>query len=149
MRSFSYSWLTTGYLTRLTRRVPLVEQELPTFTEHLSSPPFFLFVLVLYYQITYLHVFSSLLECPSPFPMFGSSLLPSILRDSCSIYIICIYLTRVLCLILPPLVVKWRGHDDFNFPIVNFPLYTSLSEMKRSCNCYLACMDFQVTRTNK
>ena len=37
-RSFPHSWLITGFLTRLTQRVPLVEQELPTFPEHLSSP---------------------------------------------------------------------------------------------------------------
>jgi hypothetical protein len=29
----------TGFVTRLTRRVPLVEQELLTLPEHLSSPP--------------------------------------------------------------------------------------------------------------
>jgi hypothetical protein len=34
-RSFSHSWLGTGFVTRLTRWVPLVEQE------HLSSSPFF------------------------------------------------------------------------------------------------------------
>jgi hypothetical protein len=37
-RSFPHSWLITGFLTRLTRRVPLVEQELLTLPEHLSSP---------------------------------------------------------------------------------------------------------------
>ena len=31
----------TAFVTRLTRRVPLVEQELLTFPEHLSSPPVF------------------------------------------------------------------------------------------------------------
>jgi hypothetical protein len=31
----------TGYITRLTRWVPLVEQELLTLPEHLSSPPVF------------------------------------------------------------------------------------------------------------
>ena len=31
--------LLTGFVTRLTRRVPLVEQELLTLPEHLSSPP--------------------------------------------------------------------------------------------------------------
>jgi hypothetical protein len=31
----------TGFVTRLTRRVPLVEQELLTLPEHLSSPPVF------------------------------------------------------------------------------------------------------------
>ena len=38
-RSFPHSWLITGFVTRLTRRVPLVEHELLTLPEHLSSPP--------------------------------------------------------------------------------------------------------------
>ena len=33
--------LITGFVTRLTRRVSLVEQELLTISEHLSSPPVF------------------------------------------------------------------------------------------------------------
>jgi len=33
--------LITGFVTRLTRRVPLVEQELLTLPEHLSLPPVF------------------------------------------------------------------------------------------------------------
>ena len=40
-RSFPHSWLITGFVTRLTRRVPLVEQELLHLPEHLSSPPVF------------------------------------------------------------------------------------------------------------
>ena len=36
-RSIPHSWLITGFVTRLTRRVPLVEQELPTLPEHPSS----------------------------------------------------------------------------------------------------------------
>jgi hypothetical protein len=39
--SFPRSWLITGFVTRLTRRVSLVEQELLTLPEHLSSPPVF------------------------------------------------------------------------------------------------------------
>jgi hypothetical protein len=38
-RSFSRSWLITGFVTRLIRRLPLVEQELLTLPEHLSLPP--------------------------------------------------------------------------------------------------------------
>jgi hypothetical protein len=38
-RFFPHSWLITGFITRLARRVPLVEQELFTLLEHLSSPP--------------------------------------------------------------------------------------------------------------
>ena len=33
-----YSWLITAFVTRLTRRVPLVEQELLTLPKHMSSP---------------------------------------------------------------------------------------------------------------
>jgi hypothetical protein len=39
--SFPHSWLSTGFVTRLTRRVPLVEQEPLTLQGHLSSPPVF------------------------------------------------------------------------------------------------------------
>jgi hypothetical protein len=40
-RSSPRSWLITGFVTRLTRRVPLVKQELLTLSEHFSSPPVF------------------------------------------------------------------------------------------------------------
>jgi hypothetical protein len=40
-RSFPHSWLFTEFVTRLTRRVSLVEQELLTLPEHLSSPSVF------------------------------------------------------------------------------------------------------------
>jgi hypothetical protein len=40
-RSFPRSWLITGFVIRLTRRVPLVEQEPLTLPEHLSSPQVF------------------------------------------------------------------------------------------------------------
>jgi len=40
-RSFPHSWLIIGFVTRLTRRVPLVEQELFSLPEHLSSSPVF------------------------------------------------------------------------------------------------------------
>ena len=36
-----HKWLITGFVTRLTQQVPLVEQELLTLLEHLSSPPVF------------------------------------------------------------------------------------------------------------
>jgi hypothetical protein len=40
-RSFPCSWLITGFVSRLTRWVSLVEQELPTLLNHLSSHPVF------------------------------------------------------------------------------------------------------------
>ena len=39
--SFPHSWLITEFVTRLTRRVPPMEQELLTLPQHLSSPPVF------------------------------------------------------------------------------------------------------------
>jgi hypothetical protein len=38
-RSVLHSWIITGFVTRLTRRVPLVVQELLILPQHLSSPP--------------------------------------------------------------------------------------------------------------
>ena len=38
---FPHSWLITGFVTRLTRRVSLVKHELPNLPEHLSAPPVF------------------------------------------------------------------------------------------------------------
>jgi hypothetical protein len=43
-RSFPRSWRITGFVTRLKRRVLLVEQELLILPEHLSSPPVFSWV---------------------------------------------------------------------------------------------------------
>ena len=40
-RSFPHSWLITRFVSRLTRPVSLVEQEMLTFPEHLSSLPVF------------------------------------------------------------------------------------------------------------
>jgi hypothetical protein len=40
-RSIPLSRLITGFVTRLTRRVPLVEQELLTLPEHMNSSPVF------------------------------------------------------------------------------------------------------------
>jgi hypothetical protein len=48
-RSFPHSRLISGFVTRLTQQVPLVEQELFTLPEHLSSPPVFSEVRVSYH----------------------------------------------------------------------------------------------------
>jgi hypothetical protein len=45
-RFYPHSWLISGFVTRLIRRVPLVEQELLTLPEHLSSPLVFSWVCV-------------------------------------------------------------------------------------------------------
>ena len=50
-RFFPHSRLVSGFLTRLTRRVPLVDQELPTLPEHLSI--YFLLTIVLFVLLRY------------------------------------------------------------------------------------------------
>ena len=51
---FPRSWLITGFVTRLTRRVSLVEHELITLPEHMSSPPIFSGVRVTWSLLLYI-----------------------------------------------------------------------------------------------
>jgi len=53
-RPFPRSWLITGFITRWTRRVPLVEQELLTLPEHMSSLPVFSGVRVIWSLVLYI-----------------------------------------------------------------------------------------------
>ena len=50
-QSFPHSWLVTGFVTRLTPRVPLVEQELLSLPGHRSSTPVFGRVCVAWYLV--------------------------------------------------------------------------------------------------
>jgi hypothetical protein len=69
------SWLITGVVTRVIRRVPLVEQKLLTLPDHLSSPPVFnglrvapslgLSVMLCRSLFVHLSFFCWLLCCPS------------------------------------------------------------------------------------
>ena len=53
MRTFPHSRLIIGFVTRLTRRVPIMEQELSTLLEHPSSPSHFVgFVLLNLYVVS-------------------------------------------------------------------------------------------------
>jgi hypothetical protein len=52
-RSFRYSWLVTGLVTRATRRVSLLEQELPILPEHLNSSPIFIWVRSLVFCVVF------------------------------------------------------------------------------------------------
>jgi hypothetical protein len=49
---FPYSWLITGFGTRLAQRVPLLEQELLTLMMYLSSPPLLVGFVLLYLCLT-------------------------------------------------------------------------------------------------
>ena len=64
-RSFPHSRLITGFVTRLTRRVPLVEQELPTLLENLSPLVLVWFVILdlKFYVYALLIVVWSLMIC--------------------------------------------------------------------------------------
>jgi hypothetical protein len=52
-RSFPHSRIISGLVTRLTRRVSLVDQELPTLPQHLSTPPVFTGVRVTRFLVLY------------------------------------------------------------------------------------------------
>ena len=52
-RSFPHSWLNTGFIARLTRRVPLVEQEQLILPGQLSSPTVFSEVRVTRFLVLY------------------------------------------------------------------------------------------------
>jgi hypothetical protein len=67
-RFFPHSWLITGFVTRLTRRVSLVGQELPTLPGHLSSPPVFSVVFVTQSLVLYVCFLDSCWSfCPFSF----------------------------------------------------------------------------------
>jgi hypothetical protein len=61
-RSFPHSWLITGLVTRLTRRVSLVEQEQLTVPEYLKSSPVFSGFVLLDFQF-YVYVLK-IVVCP-------------------------------------------------------------------------------------
>ena len=67
-RSFPNPWLITGFVTGASRRMLLMEQELLTLPEHLSSPPVFSGVCVARSLILYVvFVDRCLSVCPVPF----------------------------------------------------------------------------------
>ena len=74
-RFFPHSRFITGFVTRLTRRVPLVEQELINLPEHLSSPPVFSGFLLLDLQL-YVYVLQ-IVVCP--FVLFLLAIVLSVL----------------------------------------------------------------------
>ena len=80
-RSFSHSWIITGFVTRLTRHISLEEQELLTLPEHLSSPPVFRFVLLGLYFYMYV---VSIVVCP--FVLFLLAIVLSVLGYTDSDY---------------------------------------------------------------
>jgi hypothetical protein len=81
-RSFPRSWLVTEFVTRLTRRVSLAEQELLTFPEHLSSPRF-LVGFVLLDLLLYMYV---MLIVICPFVLFLLAIVLYLLRYTDSVY---------------------------------------------------------------
>ena len=73
-RSFPYSWLATGFVARVIRRVSLVEQKLPTIPEHLCSP------LVFSEFRVARSLFFCVLFCRSLFVLFPLVIMLSVLR---------------------------------------------------------------------
>ena len=63
IRSYRHSWLITRFVKQVTRRVPLVDQELLTLPEHMSSPPVFSGVRVIQ-SLVFFVVFCRSIVCP-------------------------------------------------------------------------------------
>ena len=100
-RSFPRSWHITGFVTRLTRRVSLVEQELPTLPEHLSSLPDFSGVRVTRSLVLYACFVDRCLSfCTFCF-------------DHCTVCSSSIYNTRKINTYNKNLDIKLKAHDAF------------------------------------
>ena len=86
--SFPHLWITTGFVTRLARQVPLVEQELHTSTlqHHLSSSPVFSGIHVTQSLVLYV----CLLDRCLSFCTFFAIVLSVLLRFTDSNYPFCI-----------------------------------------------------------
>jgi hypothetical protein len=69
-RSFPHSWLITWFVTRITPRVPQVEQGLVLFPLHLSSPVFFRVVLSLEFCVVFLEILLRYTDSDYPFAIF-------------------------------------------------------------------------------
>ena len=95
-RSFPHSWFITRFVTRLTRRVSLVEQELPTLPEHLSSPSDF----------SGLRVTQSLVLCV------------------CFVDLVCPFVLFLLAIVLS--VLLWYTDSNYPFGTFNLFLHWSL-----------------------
>jgi hypothetical protein len=83
IRSFPHSWLITGFITRVTWPVPLVEHDLLTHPEQVSYPPFFRCLSrVRVTHVVKLHVFSCEVRYDVRVKtMFASSLLLFVLNE--------------------------------------------------------------------
>ena len=85
-RPFCHSWLICGFVTRVTRGVPLVERELISLPEHPNSPPVFSGV-----DVTGSFVFC-VVFCRSSFVIFSLNVVLSVLRFTDSGYLIDIFI---------------------------------------------------------
>ena len=99
--SFPRSWFLSGFVTRVTRRVPLVEQDLLTFSENLSSSLDFSVVRVAQYLVFYVVCCGSL-----SFRLF-------VLRFTASDYPF-----RIFKLFLSQLLIKQYIHFYQIYPIL-------------------------------
>jgi len=107
---FSHSRFITGFVTRLTRRVPLVEHELLTPPEHLSSPPLFSGVSVTRSLVLYVCFVDPCLS-------FCTFSLGHCVVCSSSIYgfwLLRWYLQTLLVITFPHKYMKWSRYCVYN-----------------------------------
>jgi hypothetical protein len=123
IRSFPHSWFNTEFVTRVTRRMPHVEQDILTFHEHLSSPPVFsgvrvarsfIFCVMFCRSLFALLFFFFLLLCCLPFFDLLLLITPLVSSD----YHFGIFWLPLWYLLITPLV-----SSDYHFGIFWLPLW--------------------------
>ena len=97
--SFPHSWLISGFVTRLTRQVSLVQQELLTLPDHRGSPPVFSGVRVTRsFVLCVCFVDSCLSFCPYSFcHSVALRILINSLISSYSLYFLLVLIYAYLC----------------------------------------------------
>ena len=89
---FLHSWLIIGFVTRVTRRVPHLEQELRTFPKHLSSIPVFsgvrvtrsLVLCVMFYRSLFVPLFFFCHCVVFPSPIYDFNLISPLISSNVS-----------------------------------------------------------------
>jgi len=114
--SLPHSLHITGFVTRVTRRVLLVEQELLSLREHLISktepPPTPIFSGV--------RVVLTLMFCP--FVLFSLAIVFSVLRITASDYSFGIFKFFYRYNAIFVIIMQYKWHVDIEFDVINYPI---------------------------
>jgi hypothetical protein len=136
-RSFPHSWLITGFVTRVKRRVPLVEQEMSTLPEHLGTSPVFSRVRVARSLVFCVVLLDFLLSfCPFSFVMFvlrfaGSDYSIGIFKLFYSLYCSSYSQMKLSQLNLSMAIIEIFAIHDVKQPTINYSIQFHVWFMER------------------